>query len=109
LNPLNGQKLVGLRLSGLPCAMGPGAEINAWWSDGETTEAHRQWGRGCVLYRAGDTSPFIVLGIDGRPAFHQCQFSRDGNFLAWGTTEGTIQLCHLPTIHERLRSIGLAW
>jgi len=52
--------------------------------------------------------PVIGLGIDTRPNYRPAS-SRDGRFIAWGNADGSVTVCDLPRIRERLRTIDLGW
>ena len=60
------------------------------------------------LVQGHEPNSGVTLGIDGGSAVNP-QFDRAGNQLAWGNTDGTVTVCDLKEIRERLGSVGLAW
>jgi len=81
-------------------AVGPGAQ--RWLC--AAAEPHR----GLALWERGCDEPVANLAGDGVPSFHP-QFSPDGTLVAWGNSNGSVTLCDLPRIQDRLRQIGLGW
>jgi WD40 repeat protein len=65
-------------------------------------------GRGYALFRRGDASARLVLGMETAPAFRPV-LSRDGRLLAWSNADGTVSVCDLPQLRERLSGAGLEW
>jgi WD40 repeat protein/tRNA A-37 threonylcarbamoyl transferase component Bud32 len=63
---------------------------------------------GYALLRQGAPSSRLVLGIDTTPSFCPV-FSSDGDLLAWSNTDGTVSVCHLQEMHERLARVSLEW
>jgi hypothetical protein len=84
----------------LPDTLGPDAEL---------------WGRalpdprGLRLFRRGDATPFVTLGIDATFSSVVFPFSRDGRFLAWGNADGSVTVCNLEEVQRRLKEVGLGW
>ncbi len=66
-------------------------------------------GRGFSLFKDVNPIPVVTLGIDGGESAANPQFDPAGNQLAWGNTDGTVTVCNLKEINDRLRRIGLAW
>ena len=66
--------------------------------------------RGHALSRAGDRGSLIILGLHGA-SFGTCgpEFSHNGKHLAWGNADGTVSVCQLQEIRERLAAAGLGW
>ncbi len=64
--------------------------------------------RGHPLIRRGSRTPLAVLGMD-RPQFPFPQFSCDGSKAIWGNADGTVTMCDLIEIRQRLASVGLGW
>ena len=63
---------------------------------------------GITLFDDSSKSPRITLGIDA-VASHLVRFDAGGNQLAWGNQDGTVTICNLKEIHDRLNRAGLAW
>jgi hypothetical protein len=85
-----------------PLALAPGAEhrVSAGWPGaGE---------QGYALARRGDPAPRLALGLETMPSFRPV-FSRDGRLLAWSNGDGTVSVCRLPHLQERLDRLGLDW
>jgi hypothetical protein len=36
-------------------------------------------------------------------------FSRDGRWLAWGNEDGTVSVCELASLEQRMHSLGVGW
>jgi WD40 repeat protein/tRNA A-37 threonylcarbamoyl transferase component Bud32 len=87
-----------------PLALAPGAEhrVSAGWHG---TGAGEQ---GYALARRGDPAPRLALGLETTPSFRPV-FSRDGRLLAWSNGDGTVSVCRLPQLQERLDRLGLGW
>ena len=81
-------------------ALGPGAHFLA-------NEHSERFGH--TLYRRGDETPLVSLGIDTLSAEGRATFSRDGTRLAWGNQDGTVTVCYLADVQRRLASIGFGW
>ena len=64
--------------------------------------------RGIGLYDGLGPAPLITLGIDA-PVSFVVEFDPTGQRLAWGNTDGTVTVCNVEEIRERLRPVGLAW
>jgi hypothetical protein len=64
--------------------------------------------RGCSLFLDVAGSPLVALGIDGGMAF-DAKFDSSGNRLAWGNVDGTVTVCDLKEINERLATAKLQW
>lgn len=63
---------------------------------------------GITLLDGNIASPLVTLGIDQSAPAIVC-FDRTGAQLAWGNADGTITVCQLKKIHDRLKSADLAW
>jgi WD40 repeat protein len=81
-------------------ALGPGAHLLA-------NEHPERFGH--TLYRRGDETPLVSLGIDTLSAEGHATFSLDGTRLAWGNQDGTVTICYLAEVQRRLASIGFGW
>jgi hypothetical protein len=92
-------KLVGF-LDPHASALGPGARLFA---------VGTQNGFGFALYRNGEKTPLVTLGIDTLSSDGHWTFSLDGSLLAWGNRDGTVTVCYLTEIQKRLAAVGLGW
>jgi hypothetical protein len=54
------------------------------------------------------TTPLVTLGIDV-VASNFVQFDPRGTQLAWGNADGTVTVCNLEEIRDRLSRAGLQW
>lgn len=52
--------------------------------------------------------PLIDLGID-LASGGEFAFSPDGSMVAWGSHDGTVFVCRLEEVRQRLAEIGLGW
>jgi WD40 repeat protein len=87
-----------------PLALSPGAE---YWLVSAANDASDS-SRGFALFHHGSDVPVIVLGIDR--SISTCPvFSRDGKSLAWANDDGTVSLCALEELKERLGRAHLDW
>jgi serine/threonine protein kinase/WD40 repeat protein len=88
----------------LPLALAPEASyrISAGWHGAGAGD------RGYALARQGDPAPRLALGLETTPSFRPV-FSRDGRLLAWSNGDGTVSVCRLPQLQERLDRLGLGW
>jgi hypothetical protein len=64
--------------------------------------------RGYSLITETKGTPLVTLGIDGDQVVGAA-FDPAGNQLAWGNSDGSVTVCDLKEIHERLGQVGLAW
>jgi hypothetical protein len=64
--------------------------------------------RGYALYWRHGSVPYITLGIVTPPSFRPV-FSRNGDLLAWSNADGTISICDLRGLRQRLAEVGLDW
>jgi WD40 repeat protein/tRNA A-37 threonylcarbamoyl transferase component Bud32 len=91
-------------LAPFPTCLGPGARYLVLFGPREPPALER----GFSLFRRGDSSPLLVLGVETTPAFRPV-FDRAGNFLAWSNTDGTVSVCNLRRVQARLAQAGLGW
>jgi serine/threonine protein kinase/WD40 repeat protein len=87
-----------------PLALAPGAayRVSAGWPG--AAEA----AQGYALARRGDAGPRLLLGLETTPSFRPA-FSRDGTLLAWSNADGTVSVCRLGWLQQRLARLGLDW
>ena len=58
----------------------------------------------------GRKEPLVTLGLDFRSSWIAFPtFSTDGSLLAWGDDNGTVYVCHIENVRQRLAEIGLGW
>jgi hypothetical protein len=81
-------------------ALGPGGE---YWGDFGTRDFH-----GFALHKGRSASPLVTLGVDTKSRAWAL-FSRDGNRLVWGNTDGSVMVCDLPAVNRRLAEFKLDW
>jgi serine/threonine protein kinase/WD40 repeat protein len=87
-----------------PVCLGPVASDLVRRGAGEPPGEEHGYG----LFRPGDASAQLVLGMDTIPSFRPI-LSRDGSLLAWSNADGTVSVCDLPQLRERLSGAGLEW
>jgi hypothetical protein len=92
-------KVVG-SIEPFPTALGPGGEFLGVMAGTEF---------GMNLHRNGNKTPLVTLGMDNRCSAGRWVFSRDGSRLAWGNRDGTVTVCDLAEVKNRLDSVGLGW
>jgi serine/threonine protein kinase/WD40 repeat protein len=64
--------------------------------------------RGYALFQRGDSSPRVFLGIETSTSFCPL-FSRDGESLSWSNVDGSVSVCNLQQVRQRLAQVGLEW
>jgi hypothetical protein len=83
----------------------PTAGVLASFAPGPTNWAPR----GCTVFHDFD-QPCVTIGLDERiPADVGIAFSYDGRLLGFGTTDGSVLVCDLEAVRERLSRVGLGW
>jgi WD40 repeat protein len=88
------------KVSGLADALSPRGHLVA--SVGDPIQG------GVNLWRRDRPQSWIACGLGLRiPQFPR--FSPDGRYLAYGTGEGTVQVCDLAESVRRLNTLGLGW
>jgi WD40 repeat protein len=87
----------------LPQALAPGGRFGARY-----TATAAGGGSGMLLSEGGDKSRSVALGLD-TPLITNPAFSPDGRHLAWANRDGTVGVCDIETVIERLRAAGLGW
>jgi WD40 repeat protein len=85
---------------GRPETLGPGGQL---WGRRGANE------RGILLFRRDQDRPLVTLGIDSQISSVVWPFSRDGKYLAWGNTDGSLMVCDLEEVLRRLKEVGLGW
>jgi len=61
----------------------------------------------CVCRRASPQHSVVLgAGLQG-PA--DADFSPDGRFIAWGTTDGTVMVAEMAEVFRRMEQLGLGW
>jgi hypothetical protein len=60
---------------------------------------------GVTLFQGQVPSDRVTLGVDSQHSSLPV-FSRNGRFLAWGTTSGQVMLADLAQVRKRLASLG---
>jgi WD40 repeat protein len=63
---------------------------------------------GFTLVRGSDGAALVVLGIDSSST-RVPSFDPSGRFAVWGHTDGTVRLCDLEEVRQRLSELGLGW
>jgi WD40 repeat protein len=87
-----------------PVALGPGGrDVVQFGPSNVQGEA-----RGHALFQRRGRTPLVVLGGETTASFPPV-FSRDGRLLAWSNADGTVSVCDLPDLRERLSEVGLGW
>jgi hypothetical protein len=81
-------------------ALGPRGE---YWGDFGPADFH-----GFALHKGRSASPLVTLGVDTKSRAW-ASFSRDGNRLVWGNTDGSVMVCDLPAVNRRLAEFKLDW
>lgn len=76
-------------------SLSPGARL---WVDSPHTSLYR---------RPGDI-PLVTFDIDSIRSSNPL-FSASGRYLAWGTADGTINVCDLQEVRSRLATVVLGW
>jgi WD40 repeat protein len=91
------------RVAPFPLALAPEAayRVSAGWHGAAGDQ-------GYALARPGDAAPRLALGLETTPSFRPA-FSRDGRLLAWSNGDGTVSVCRLRQLEERLDRLGLGW
>lgn len=51
----------------------------------------------------------VRLGLNGQPVLQTVRFHPKSTHLAWGNEDGTVSVCELAVVQERLSSVGLGW
>jgi len=64
--------------------------------------------RAICLFDAPGQAPLMTLAVDPSAASH-VRFNAEGNRLAWGNADGTVTVCHLEEMENRLRAAGMSW
>jgi WD40 repeat protein len=64
---------------------------------------------GQSLFRRGNPSPLVTLGIGFPATGNSVQFDLSGTHLAWANPDGTIMLCDLEKVRKRQAELGLGW
>jgi WD40 repeat protein len=64
--------------------------------------------RGYALFQRGDRTPLVLLGGESSALFPPV-FSGDGRLLAWSNADGTVSVCDMARVRERLSEAGLGW
>jgi serine/threonine protein kinase/WD40 repeat protein len=91
-------------LEPFPVCLGPDAKELVQVGTGDV----RKEERGYALFRRGDSSLRLTLGIESTPSFIPV-FSRDGGLLAWPNADSTVSICDLESIRWRMSTVGLEW
>ena len=88
-------------IAGIPECLGPQAQF--WTYLHPTTHGYS------LIARQNQKTPLVTLGIDSRIESHVPRFSHDGSQLAWPNVDGTVSVCNLNEIQQRLADIKLGW
>ncbi len=64
--------------------------------------------KGMSLFTDSSKSPLITLGTDS-PSSSIVGFDVSATRLAWGNADGTVTVCNLSEIQNRLRRAALSW
>jgi serine/threonine protein kinase/WD40 repeat protein len=62
-----------------------------------------------TLVRRDDEKVLVSLKIDSKGDFPSEQFNANETHLAWGTAEGTVFVCDIGEVQQRLAALGLGW
>ncbi len=88
-----------------PHGLSPGGEY--WvskWNFKTPYQSEVLW-----LYRRSESQPLVALTLGRTPTTVRHAFKTSGTHLAWGTADGTVSICDLQEVRERLTSAGLGW
>ena len=65
---------------------------------------------GLHLAVPGAAKPFLTLSPNQpAPAIDTDRFTPDGRILVWGNENGTVNVCDMENVRERLSEVGLGW
>jgi WD40 repeat protein len=113
----------------LACGSGPGKGTDIFEIASGRLVGHSDHGLGSVssagawlAYRLGYSEPIVgvcvwrrdhpqqsvVLGA-GLQGPADAEFSPDGRYMAWGTTDGTVLVAEIAEVFQRLEQLGLGW
>jgi hypothetical protein len=85
----------------VPTALGPDADY--WVRHGHFPRY------GYELRRRGSSKILVNLGIDVESAPIIAQFNVAGTQVAWGNADGTVCICDLRKVQQRLTELGFGW
>jgi WD40 repeat protein len=63
---------------------------------------------GVRVWRRANPQESVVLGA-GLQGPADADFSPDGRFIAWGTTDGTVFVAEMAEVFRRVEQLGLGW
>jgi WD40 repeat protein len=67
------------------------------------------WDNGVILHRRGSRRPLVHFWVDA-PVFHKgLVFNHAGKLIAWGNPDGSVTVCDIEQIRQRLSEVGLGW
>src|SRR5205823_2698065 len=78
-----------------------GPQAKYWMGDSEYAP------NGLSLFRRGNQTPLVTLGIDVRANAVVNQFNPAGTHFAWGSVDGSVAVCDIAEVQRRLASVGL--
>jgi WD40 repeat protein len=90
-------------LRGGPDCLGPLAK--SWVS----TTPSPPGDSGVVLYDMQSNRPLVTLGTNSKSSVMRMRYSNNGSLLAWGTMDGSVYLCNISKVRDRLKELGLDW
>jgi hypothetical protein len=73
------------------------------WTDHENGDTVKT-----VLVRGDDEALLVAFGSSSMSSL-VCPFSADGSHLAWGNVDGTVTVCDIQRVRQRLAEVGLGW
>ena len=91
------------RLDRLPCALSPDGRYSA----ANALSAADQ--PSLSPYDTRTNRLLIRFEMDAKSQAGAAAFSDDGRLLAWDGGDGTVRLCELNQVRQRLKTLGLDW
>jgi serine/threonine protein kinase/WD40 repeat protein len=83
-----------------PCCLGPQA---TYW-----VRKNGSLG-GFLLFHRDAMAPVVALGLDVPSDSVEQAFNAAGTHLAWGNGDGTVTVCNIPEVQQRLAKLRLGW
>ena len=99
----SGQKVRSLKMT--LRGLGPGAKINVAGTNIPDTPN----GQKRVLLRGDSDEVLFTLGDLNTTSFEHSPFSSDGRYVAGGNIDGTVTVCDIERVRQKLAELGLGW
>jgi WD40 repeat protein len=88
---------------------GPVISSNPKWHVATQLPVGEETSSGIALYRPGIIAPVLTVYLKPGYSLGDARFDRSGNRLIWRNDDGSVNVCNLQQVRDRLSKLGMGW